>query len=280
MAIKIKIHNGDKSKVYKDPSDDPNFEGPTMEINVKKNIRGDYMIMDHADISVVYSSKEHNIKSFPKNVNIDADLAYDAQNRLYQFLIDKGVIDPESVQGGSLYSSMEADVFEQSQLQENQVVLFTIGKFIEQERPYFRWKEAFKEKVIDKYTDPDEEDSTDLGEVPHGDAKGSIDPSGWQTGIHYQMYEGKERESLQNIANAIYAKNKINMPSWAFLENGQAARIWDMPDSDLEMMVSYPDSDVFNIPMTSVKQIAWFDVDQYEENLPQTEPVDIMRITI
>lgn len=284
MPIKIILHNKGRSKTYSDPSDDPNFAGPTIEINVRKNIRGDFMIMDHADVDIVYSGKNHKVTAFAKNVNVNADLVYDAQNRLFQYLTKKGVVDPESVQGGSLYSSMEADVFKENEVQENQVVLFAIGRFIEQERPFFKWKEAFRDKMVNKYTDPDDENSTDLGDVPHGDRKGQIDPSGWLSGAAYQLYEGKEisPEDVE-FAQRIETKNReLNVPSWALLNSGKLARIWDMPSSDMSMTVSWDGAKTWDghegmadIPISAIKQVVWYDTDQYAETAPAQEPLHI-----
>lgn len=280
MAIKIILHNKGKSKTYSDPSENPNFSGPTIEINVRKNIRGDFMIMDHADVDIVYSGKNHKITAFAKNVNVNADMVYDAQNRLFQFLSQKGVVDPESVQGGSLYSSMEAEVFKENEVQENQVVLFTIGRFIEQERPFFKWKEAFRDKMIDKHTEPDDEHSTELGDVPHGDRKGQIDPSGWLSGVAYQLYEGeeKERSELQEFSKRIYARNKqFNVPAWALLNNNKLARIWDMPDKELNVAVSWDgDPNILDVPLKAVKQVIWYDIDDvYAETAPAIKPLHI-----
>jgi len=279
MPIKIILHNKGRSKTYSDPSDDPNFSGPTIEINVRKNIRGDFMVMDHADVDIVYSGKTNKVSAFAKNVNVNADLVYDAQNRLFQFLAQKGVIDPESVQGGSLYSSMEADVYKENEVQENQVVLFSIGQFIEQERPFFKWKEAFRDKMIDKYTEPDEEHSTELGDVPHGDRKGQIDPSGWLSGASYQLYEGDEKwDEVKEYAGRIMAKNReLNVPSWALLKNGKLARIWDMPDRELGISVSWDgEPNVLDVPLNAVKQVVWYDIeDQYAETAPAQKPLHI-----
>ena len=57
-----------------------------------------------------------------------------------------------------------------------QATVYTIGKFIEEERPYFEQKEFFLDTEIDVLTEPDEESSTELGEVPHQKEKGSLVP--------------------------------------------------------------------------------------------------------
>ena len=56
-------------------------------------------------------------------------------------------------------------------------MFLSIAKFIEEERPYFMYEKRYEEQEIDRLTDPDAEDSTELGDVPHDDNKGSIVPS-------------------------------------------------------------------------------------------------------
>ena len=57
-----------------------------------------------------------------------------------------------------------------------QAVLLVISKFIESESEYFLVDDEFEKEFEDSLTDPDEDESTELGEVPHADQKGSIRP--------------------------------------------------------------------------------------------------------
>ena len=54
-------------------------------------------------------------------------------------------------------------------------------KFIKEEAPYFEHIEEFERAVDDYITEPADEDSTPLGEVPQEPTKGSISP-GWIRG--------------------------------------------------------------------------------------------------
>ena len=44
--------------------------------------------------------------AFPKDVL--SDVVYGAQNRLFAHLMKKGIVIPESIQGGAFYGAMEA----------------------------------------------------------------------------------------------------------------------------------------------------------------------------
>ena len=52
--------------------------------------------------------------------------------------------------------------------------LVNISNFINEERPYFEATEAIVSMTDDEFLDPDKEDSTELGEVPHSVEQGSI----------------------------------------------------------------------------------------------------------
>ena len=170
MAIDIKI--GNSLPDNKSPKASISYE-----INARKAIDGSVMIFDHIDIDIVFQSSKNKIVTFPKEM-LD-DQVYGSQNRFFEFLMKKGIIVPESVQGGNVYGSMEALILDSSnqEINKEQVVFLSIAKFIEEERPYFMYEKRYEEQEIDRLTDPDAEDSTELGDVPHDDNKGSIVPS-------------------------------------------------------------------------------------------------------
>ena len=88
-----------------------NSKTTTFEMNIRKSLNGDFLIFDHADIDIVIMPTQNKVLTFPKETMTDA--AYGAQNRLFTHLKKKGIVIPESIQGGSYYGAMEA------QLQEN-----------------------------------------------------------------------------------------------------------------------------------------------------------------
>ena len=49
-----------------------------------------------------------------------------------------------------------------------------ISEFIDEERPYFEATDAIISMTDDELIDPDKEDSTELGEVPHAAEQGAI----------------------------------------------------------------------------------------------------------
>ena len=146
----------------------------TLELNIRRSLNGDFMIFDHGDIDIVLSEKNNKVMAFPKNSA--TDLVYGAQNRLFEFLLKKGLITPESVQAGSVFGSMEALLQEgySEEIVPAKYAIINIHKFIEEERPYFESVEAMTTLDKGRLVEPDKEHSTELGEVPHEAEKGNI----------------------------------------------------------------------------------------------------------
>tara|TARA_Y100001973_G_C5099908_1_gene282092 strand:+ start:164 stop:697 length:534 start_codon:yes stop_codon:yes gene_type:complete len=161
MPIKVKIGSkaDDDSKI-------------SIELDMRRSLDGNYMIFDHDDIDIVVMPEEKKILTLPKE--LITDQVYGAQNRLFSFLKKKGVIDLGSVQGGNVYGSMEAGMLEIDGAIE--YVLLNISKFIDEERPYFNFLKSHEELEDQHLTEPDNEHSTELGDVGHSSQKGSLQP--------------------------------------------------------------------------------------------------------
>ena len=146
----------------------------TLELDIRKSLNGDLMIFDHGDIDIVLSGKDKKITAFPKQMM--TDFTYGAQNRLFNHLARKGIITIESIQGGSFYGAMEATLQEAAdgKLNAAKFALVSIEKFITEERPYFEAVEAAVAGFEQENTEPDKEQSTELGEVPQRAEQGSI----------------------------------------------------------------------------------------------------------
>jgi len=181
MAIKVNI------------TKDPTPVQATMELNIRKTLAGNIMILDHDDIDIVLLPEQNKIIAFPKDAM--SDVIYGTQDRLFYFLEKKGLIEYGSVRSGNVYGSMEALIA--SPVDEGvsalQSAVYSVGKFIEEEKPYFMTMNAYEEREEQAMLNPDDEDSTELGEVPHQKEKGSLRP-GWIRGpygmsTHYRYEE-------------------------------------------------------------------------------------------
>jgi len=163
MAITVKI-GGAISKTV------------TLEMDIRKSLSGDLMIFDHGDIDIVLSPTKNKVVAFPKETM--NDLVYGAQNRLFAFLRKRGLVIPESIQAGSFYGSFEATMETpiNEDLSASKMTLVNISNFIDEERPYFESMETIVSMSDDEYIDPENEEATELGEVPQSTKQGSIRP--------------------------------------------------------------------------------------------------------
>ena len=177
MSVSIKIG----------PGTDDSAETPIaeVELNIRKTLDGDIMIFDHADIDIIILKKKQKVVAFPKDMM--SEVVYGAQDRLYKFLMKKGLIQYDTVVGGSVYGSMQADLLPSDDLNNISLAIINISKWIDGERPYFEFEEDFEEMRTDRLTDPDSEESTEFGEVPHGETKGVLRP-GYNFGPYWQSY--------------------------------------------------------------------------------------------
>ena len=158
MNENIKVQIGEpeeKSVVY----------NPKMKMALRRTLS--------ADLDIVVQPEKKQVLAFPKNEM--SDEVYAAQDRLFDFLNRKGVLVRDSVQAGNVYGTIQATYPEATNgANETEVVIYSIGRFIEEEKPYYAHEEALEDEMTKALTDPSEEDSTELGEVPQEVEKGTV----------------------------------------------------------------------------------------------------------
>jgi|TARA_B110000495_G_scaffold44846_1_gene36916 hypothetical protein len=161
----------------------------TVSLDVRKTLGGDLVVYDHEDVDIVISPKTKTVVAFAKDEV--SDIVYDAQSRFFDYMVKKGVIKRESVQGGNVYGSMQGDLEEAEAegVDAIQVAILNITKFMEEEAPRFMYQRMYDEQEEEAMTNPDEEDSTELGEVPHKREKGAIRPGIYRNAyMHNRFY--------------------------------------------------------------------------------------------
>jgi hypothetical protein len=195
MAIKINIGKPQEKSLDQKPApeqEDQASSAITIKLNARRTLDGNVMIFDHKDIDIVLMPEKRKIVAFAKK--LFGDDVYNAQDRLFGYLRNKGIIEYDSIQGGNIYSSMEAKVAESKDYNSTQVALFTISKFMEKERPYFEFEKAFDAEEERRLAEPGPEDSTEYDpERYHHTDKGSIRPGIKPFGIAniYRLEESK-----------------------------------------------------------------------------------------
>lgn len=166
IEIKVDVDNENEEKTSKQ-------ESISFSLNARRSLDGNIMIFDHIDIDIVYAPGKKKVLTFAKDMLNDS--VYAAQNRMFEYLTKHGVVNRDTVQGGNVYGSMEGQVPEPAgDLDPTKVVMMSISKFLEEEKPYFMYEKAYKDQELHDLVDPAPSDSTELGEVPQAAKKGSI----------------------------------------------------------------------------------------------------------
>ena len=182
MAIKVNITDSAPESIEQPANEtvnikivDPNRQMLEFKLNMRRALNGDLMIFDHADIDIVVMLESKKIVAFAKDLM--SEVVYGAESRLFDHLKKKGVVAFDSIQGGNVYGSLEAKIIDSTELDSVKASLYEISQWMDGERPYFKSMEAYDEMMDDALSDPDEKDSTELGEVPQETEKGSINQS-------------------------------------------------------------------------------------------------------
>jgi len=166
MSIKIKIEDP-KSK-----------EGDSLfnySLAIRKTIDGNIIITDHPDIDIIVLPSKSKVLTLPKQ-EMD-DIVYDVQDNLFRFLSKKGIIKNDTIRSGNIYGSLEGQIPKSNtEIDSLKVCLMVIADFVEKERENFEYYKQYEKKAMARLADPEEEESTELGEVPHARRKGVITP--------------------------------------------------------------------------------------------------------
>jgi hypothetical protein len=173
MQIKINIDpkNIPDSEKQQEQEEKPQA---VISLNIRKSLDGNYIIRDHPLIDIIVMPEKLKVLALSKDSM--GDRTYYAQNKLFDFMYKKGVIEPSSIQGGNIYSSMEASILKPKDqgIDPVQTTIFIVFKFLEHEMPIFAYEKQFDQLQDGSITEPDTQHSTELGEIPHKEKKGML----------------------------------------------------------------------------------------------------------
>ncbi|HHZ96530.1 MAG TPA: hypothetical protein EYN67_13490 [Flavobacteriales bacterium] len=146
----------------------------TVELRARKALDGSLLIMDHLKIDIAVIPDSMKVVTFPKTDASEDVYVY--QNRLLEFLADKGVVNRDTIQGGNVFRSLEGVVFKNEKLNSLQAAVYVIAEFIEQEQRHEQLADQYEKELEDMFTQPSDRDSTEYGEVPQYAEKGAMRP--------------------------------------------------------------------------------------------------------
>tara|TARA_R100001015_G_C4604392_1_gene159386 strand:+ start:730 stop:1278 length:549 start_codon:yes stop_codon:yes gene_type:complete len=166
MSIKITIKNQLPLDV---------MEGEIKNLDMKRSLSGQIMVFNHIDMDIVLDEETGKVIAYSKKDF--GELVYKSQNRLFDFLFKKGVVIPESVKGSNVFGAIEGAYPIDQQIDNlTELVLYNIANFMKEEQNYIESFEYVDEEEDKRLLDPDKEDSTELGEVPQKEKKGTLSP--------------------------------------------------------------------------------------------------------
>ena len=185
MPIELKLIDnfGDSKLVVKEKT----FK--KIKLSIGKTLEGNMIITDHQNMNVIVMPEKGKILAIPKG-EFSNDV-YTDQDQMFQHLLINGVILPDSIIGGNIYGSMEAKfpIEKKGEEEPIDVVLLNLYNFISRDKKEFSIRKRFIDDLEKELLNPDEENSTDLGEIPQEKFKGSIPKYGFPTrGIYRYNY--------------------------------------------------------------------------------------------
>lgn len=147
-----------------------------VHLKAKKTIAGDVIIYDHPDIDIVVSPRENKVFATAKKEF--GDHVYATQSRMFEFLARKGVVDAAFIRAGNIFGSLEAPVLMAEEAQKEsvdalQIAIYSIAKFLQEEAPAVKGYKEYEEEFDKLLTEPSEDETTELGKIPHEPRQGT-----------------------------------------------------------------------------------------------------------
>ena len=156
-----------------------------IKLNVRKTLDNNIVIYDHPLMDIVIIPTKNKIFTIPKD-NITSD-TYPSQNRYFNFLDRKGILVKGTIRSGAIINSLESFYPPNDKIDVMQVILLLTKRFLDKEMEFINISKNYDENVEDMYVNPDEDDTTELGEVPQKPRKGHVNIYQTAYGILYRV---------------------------------------------------------------------------------------------
>lgn len=185
-----------------------------IQLDINKTISGNLVIDDSPDYQIMINPKNRKIITFPKETFSDGN--ENRQLEFFNFLLRQSAIKHDSVQSGFVFGSYDALYPEGEEENSLNYLLYCISEFFKVKIPELKKEEEYAKKRREFILEPDDEHSTDLGDVPHEERKGSIHHDLRPNYTYsYYLYEGKgqsgmkiKQEDLHKIIKEEYKEAK------------------------------------------------------------------------
>lgn len=160
-----------------------------VKLGLRRTLDGNLLIQDHHSINIVIMPDKGKILTFPKTEYTQD--CYTDQDDLFKYLTLNGVVKVDSINGGNLYGSLEGmyNIDKKGDEEPVEVVILNISNFLNKSKEDHSIQKKFIDDLEQQLLNPEDEESTDLGEVPHHKFKGSIPQWGYPSrGVYRYNY--------------------------------------------------------------------------------------------
>lgn len=157
-----------------------------INLAIRKTLDNHLLIQDHHNINIVIMPDKGKVLAFPKGEYTED--CYSDQDQLFKFLTQSGVIKFDSINGGNIYGSLEAayNIDQSGDEEPLEVVILNIHNFLKKNKEEYSVRKKFIDDLENQLLHPEDEHSTEMGEVPHEKFKGSIPMHGFATRSIYR----------------------------------------------------------------------------------------------
>ena len=189
MAISVTINSSDQTepkKVIKVTLQGLQKVDYSYNLNVREALNGDFLIFDHNDIDIVVLKGQKKVVAFAKDLMTET--VYGAEARLFEYLRKKGIVQYDSIQGGNVYGSLEGKIIDSKKHDIYEATVVNIAEWLTSEKPMMDDARNYEDDLENYYANPDDNETTELGEVPHEEEKGSMAQRGMFAPYIYGRY--------------------------------------------------------------------------------------------
>lgn len=144
-----------------------------IKLKMAKSLDGNLIVYDHPRVLFVISAGKRKITMIAKE-NIKDDL-FPVQKRFMHFAMPLGIVILGSESIGYLPNMFEFTYPEDPKRDTLKILLKFIHQFILKEKEIYKKIDGYREETEKRLLSPDEEHSTELGEIPHAEKKGYMD---------------------------------------------------------------------------------------------------------
>jgi hypothetical protein len=164
-------------------------EGKKIKLKISKTLDGNMLVKDHRSVDIIVMPDKGKIVMVPRGEY--SDDVYAEQDKMASYLLQNGILTPDSVIGSNIYGALEGKFSIEKKNDEEPIeaVLYCISKFLEAANQEHSTRQKYIDDLERELLHPDEESSTELGEIPQEKTKGSIPKWGFPTrGIYRYNY--------------------------------------------------------------------------------------------